>query len=83
MAKILKEKPWRWVFECRNCQTKIEAGIDDVECAYFSDELEYYVVCPVCGTNNLSGWKVSIPPKAQEGAKTRLKTRREATAKES
>ena len=85
MAKILEEKPWAWIFECRSCHTKVEAGVDDVECAYFganyggdSPELGYYVVCPVCGTDNESRWKVSIPPKAKEGAAARLAARQEA-----
>jgi hypothetical protein len=86
MAKILEEKPWAWIFECRSCHTKIEAGIDDIECAYFganyggdSPQLDYYVTCPVCGTDNQNNYRVAIPPKAKEGAATRLEARREAT----
>jgi hypothetical protein len=55
MAKILEEKPWAWIFECRTCHTKIEAGIDDID-----------------------NYRVTIPPKAKEGAATRLAAQQEA-----
>jgi len=36
------------------------------------------VACPVCGTDNQNNYRVTIPPKAKEGAATRLAAQQEA-----
>ena len=53
--KVLKKKPWSWVFTCKGCGSKLEAEMGDVRVGYFggsyceNGDKEYYVSCPECG----------------------------------
>ena len=57
--KILEKKPWAWVFDCKGCSSKLEAGLEDMKIGYFggsyceNGDKKYYAVCPLCGTDNL------------------------------
>lgn len=41
--KVIEEKPWSCVFECRGCGSKLEAEAGDVRVGH----TEFYVTCMV------------------------------------
>lgn len=60
MVKVI-EGPinWKLEFSCTGCAARLEAGIEDVEWAWFGpdlmrspDDKRYYVTCPCCEADN-------------------------------
>lgn len=58
--RIVNAKPYEFEFECRDCGSKLIAEADDVKVGYFganyggdSPERQYYVQCPICGTQRV------------------------------
>lgn len=75
--EIVEEKPYKYHFDCKCCQSKLIADSNDVHIGSFgasyggeSGERRYYVVCPVCETNNLLE-DADVPPKVQNIARAR------------
>lgn len=58
MVKVIKgPKRWSYRCDCKGCGAALEAGLKDVEWAYFGGgycergDKRYYIACPVCGTD--------------------------------
>ncbi len=67
--KVIKAKSWM-IYECGGCKSKLEADIGDVWCSAGTDisgtyDEDYYITCPVCGTNRHLSYK-EVPPKAKK-----------------
>jgi hypothetical protein len=59
--KVLEKGKWKenwsFVFDCKDCESKLEADVSDVRVGEFggsyaeSGDIKYYVSCPECGAN--------------------------------
>lgn len=63
--KVLDAKPWLH-FTGRGCKSKLEADVSDVKCHAGRDisgcyEENYYVKCPVCGTERSLSYEEAPP----------------------
>ena len=72
--KIVDQKPFSFHFKCRGCKSKLVAEIEDVKVGYFganyggdTPSRQYYVSCPVCGTNHILK-DHELTPKVRERA---------------
>lgn len=64
--KVLKVKPWKLVFVCSGCESKLEAEESDVKHGQFGSmgdyEWKHYIDCPVCKKCHIIGYK-DVPAK--------------------
>jgi hypothetical protein len=72
--KVLESKPWAWVFDCKGCASKLEAGLADMKVGYFGGgycergDKKYYAVCPLCGSESFLPAN-KVVPKVEECGK--------------
>ncbi len=51
------KESWSFVWKCKDCESKLEADVDDVKVGYFgggyceTGDRKYYVTCSECGAN--------------------------------
>ena len=81
--KIVDEKPSGFEFECRGCKSRLLAEVEDVKVGYFganyggdTPDREYYVTCPVCGTDRVLKYNETTPKMRQHGDRTDRRHRR-------
>jgi hypothetical protein len=77
--RVIEEKPFNVEFECRCCKSKLQAEPEDVKIGYFganyggdTPDREYYVTCPVCGTDKILKHN-ELTPKVRELADSKEK----------
>lgn len=76
--KIVEAKPFAHEFACKGCGSQLIAEAEDVRKGDFSSCLsdghnyQYYVVCPVCNSDNIIDRKL-VTPKVAEMAESKYR----------
>lgn len=68
--RVINEGPkWSYTCSCRGCQSVLQADAGDIRVGWFganyggeSPDEHFYLVCPVCGTQNLLPRSTAMPP---------------------
>ena len=74
--QVIEEKPFEHSFECKKCHSQLVADENDVlygdfgSAAFDSTNLQFFVTCPVCETDNIIDRSL-ISPKVEKIARAK------------